>query len=980
MRKTKEFVAKVKNGKFFILFGILILFCILAVQKWYVLRMSPFPNRYYIDAPSDVFIGKSDNFYLIEEGKKKVTVIDGNRHVLHSITGGSESAAFYYAQNVCDDEQGNIYIADVVYANEGTRIKSERIIRFDKKGKKRKILFEYNYDTNKDMPFQYGNILSVCEAQNVLFVVQKLDSQLVINKIETVTGEISKTDLDVPYDVNALSYQPANQRIAFSTRQGDLYILDVETNTTQCIIKGTEEGLPWKVFLGEDAVYYSDLYHNTIYRLDYRLKNGKVISDDRGEPVISAQSVLYTVQCKGNQEIVATDYSSIYSMENGVTHVYDSFVKADQPRRVFLYLLLLVFAVGVGCCIYKILFRIWKKMSHNMTFQRVFLVILPSVIIVSVTSALILKYFIATQMDANMQDIILMANLIEQQIDLEEIDQIKYLNDYRQQSYNHVKEPLDQIIDQGYENGQYCYYTIYRLKENRINAIMDYEDTLTTNHPTYEIGEEGYTQAFLEKETVLKESEVSAYGSWSFVLIPILNTEGEVAVVLEVGKNLDEMIGKIHHLIWETIVTAVTTCVVFLMISMEVIFFASYMDKRKKYSEATSLYMPLRTLIFLCYLVDSMQDSFIAVTASRLYEPIFGIPKHMGAAFPISFEVLMAALLSCFGGKMVEKNGTKRNMLLGFSMQCAGFFVCALFGSYAALLIGKGMIGAGMGIVYVTANTLAAMETEEALSEAAFADVSMGVLSGASVGAGLGTIILSFAGYQVLYLFGGLILFLGIILSLKCKSGKPQKQKKGKKTGVVEFIKNKEIVTFFILLLIPFMISMSFREYFFPLYAEQYEIGEVTIGRIYLICGLTTLYIGPVLSKIILSKMGRKNAVVFASVSMCVMMGIFALVPGVVTAIFGVGVLSIIVSFAYTCQYSYFGGLKACKTFGEGNSMGVYSLFENTGQTLGPVLYGFALLLGNRNGIAIIAVVLGVLALLFLASNGKRENKKQGVN
>ena len=31
--------------------------------------------------------------------------------------------------------------------------------------------------------------------------------------------------------------------------------------------------------------------------------------------------------------------------------------------------------------------------------------------------------------------------------------------------------------------------------------------------------------------------------------------------------------------------------------------------------------------------------------------------------------------------------------------------------------------------------------------------------------------------------------------------------------------------------------------------------------------------------------------------------------------------------------------------------MGIYSMFENIGQTLGPVIYGAVLMLGNRKGI-----------------------------
>ena len=50
--------------------------------------------------------------------------------------------------------------------------------------------------------------------------------------------------------------------------------------------------------------------------------------------------------------------------------------------------------------------------------------------------------------------------------------------------------------------------------------------------------------------------------------------------------------------------------------------------------------------------------------------------------------------------------------------------------------------------------------------------------------------------------------------------------------------------------------------------------------------------------------------------------------------------------------------------------MGIYSLFDNGGQTLGPVVYGLALLAGNRMGTMIVGGGLLILLLLFLLKYG----------
>ena len=51
--------------------------------------------------------------------------------------------------------------------------------------------------------------------------------------------------------------------------------------------------------------------------------------------------------------------------------------------------------------------------------------------------------------------------------------------------------------------------------------------------------------------------------------------------------------------------------------------------------------------------------------------------------------------------------------------------------------------------------------------------------------------------------------------------------------------------------------------------------------------------------------------------------------------------------------------------------MGDYSVFESLGQTLGPILYGAALVMGYRNGIGVMAGVVLALALAFALLMGK---------
>jgi len=253
----------------------------------------------------------------------------------------------------------------------------------------------------------------------------------------------------------------------------------------------------------------------------------------------------------------------------------------------------------------------------------------------------------------------------------------------------------------------------------------------------------------------------------------------------------------------------------------------------------------------------------------------------------------------------------------------------------------------------------------------ASADVSAGTLAGLTIGAGLASMLLSMGGWRLIYLVGAIIIGLGLLLALSSGNVLPGKKQTGeteevKGISLREFLFNRRVLGFFALVLVPFMMALSYREYFFPLFAEENGINEVRIGQIYLACGMLVLYIGPFLSSWMIKRLGAFWSILAASAAMGVNMLMFVFFPSLGTVIVGVVVLSLIISFAYTCQYTYFELTPETSRFGEGRAMGVYSVFESLGQTIGPVAYGALLALGYVKGIAMFSEVMLLLIGIFI--------------
>lgn len=417
-------------------------------------------------------------------------------------------------------------------------------------------------------------------------------------------------------------------------------------------------------------------------------------------------------------------------------------------------------------------------------------------------------------------------------------------------------------------------------------------------------------------------------------------------------------------------IAALCSCGVMIMLMLEGAFALSFFRRRKgipKEHRDITQQMPIRSMVFLVYMTDSMQDAFIAILCSRVYTDNLPIPRELAIALPMSLQLMMAAVFSVLGGKNVSRIGIQKLMRIGLVSQITGFLICMLMPGYIGLLVGKIFIGIGLGTVYVTSNTMASMGRNEDFVQSGFADVSAGVLSGVTIGVGLGSMIMAFTDYRMVYLVGAIFLSVGFLFTISAKNITfHERRVEGKrKHDLRVFLCSRRVAAFFAFILIPFMISLSYREYFFPLYVEQYGIDEVEIGRIYFGCGVLVLYIGPYLSKGILKILGAGKSILFASLCMVFDMAIFVVVPNLYSVIIGMVLLAIVISFAYTCQYTYFEGLQECMIVGKGNAMGIYSMFENLGQTLGPVVYGAALMLGNRNGIGLLFVLMLMLVCLF---------------
>ena len=944
--------------------------CLLLAALCWVFRPlftdAPFSTAYAFDGPSGVFPGESGRLYIIDQGKKTVLITDGQGKLLRSIDCGTDGDSEpYYASLVAEGADGSIYVADTRYAGQGTRISQERIFRYDADGENGTCIYLIDYEAiEQEPPMQYGNILSLREENGALVFTRKTDNGLAVCQLDLASGRLQSAGYDLPGQyISDADAEPGTLRPIFTNRLGQ--VCTVTDGATEVLL---DEGrTSWMLCAEEGRIYYSDIAANAV--LCYDLETG------REEIVLEAPDILYGVQTAGGR-LYTTDYMGYYMLEDGEASYVDALTYSQPLLRCALWAALFLGGLLAVAVAYLLLAPALHRPKSEL-FQR-----MAIVLGVSLCMGCLVGYITITQMVSNqkatvMEQLNLFCDILVENTDTEALANIDSLADYKGEDFNQVKEPLDALTRMGYENGMYYYYAIYSTDGEVIYTIMDFEETLPARYPVYAYGEEGYTEVLAEGESVEFGGDVSSYGSWAFVLKPIRDAAGTPIAIMEVGTNLDDLDSQIQELVKEVALTILSMAVVLLMIIVEIIFYAEHRERKRKNLALPGLaaQFPLRLLIFLAYLVDCMQDAFVSILANQLYTPILGIPQSVGAALPLSAQVFAAAVMAFLGGGLSRKAGVKKTLVGGFLLEITGCLLCGAGGTYFSLLGGKAVIGMGLGLIIVSLNAIAARGEDEAESAKAFTDISAGTLAGVTAGAGVGSIILSFGHYSMVYFAGAAILLIGLALSFSGRDYKEVAVAKAKEeVGFFRFLFNRQVITFLLLMLLPFLMGLSFREYFFPIYAAELGMSETMIGRLYLICGLLVIYAGPQLTGKLIARLGGKWTVALASGLIIAAPLLYVAIPTLATTIVGVLLLSVAISFGYAAQSTYYSELPSVEHYGGGRAMGIYSLFENIGQTIGPMIYGLAMMLGYRSGLGLIGGAMLALLLLFLACNGKKKD------
>lgn len=376
----------------------------------------------------------------------------------------------------------------------------------------------------------------------------------------------------------------------------------------------------------------------------------------------------------------------------------------------------------------------------------------------------------------------------------------------------------------------------------------------------------------------------------------------------------------------------------------------------------------VRGLIFFVNLGAFMAMTFVPIVMKNLYKPVAGLSKDVVLGLPLSAEMLGGILAILIAGRTIDKQGWRTLFFTGALFLAAGNILSGMSPSAMPFIVSRMIAGLGLGYILITIRSLVVSLPD---SNAAIAEFGAGSIAGLNCGAVIGGMLADRVGYDTVFFLaaGAVIIPFVFVRKLMTKyeiaaretSNIPVLQR------FINFISDPKASLFLLCIFIPYFICGAFLDYYFPLFASGNGLSQSDISRGILLNGLFIIYLGPVLTRYVIQKLGNTKGVIAAMIIVICALATFTLFGTITAAFITIILLGIAESFGVSMKTTYFLNLKGIKDLEINKGIAYFSLMVSFSRMAGPIVFGMALSLGTRMGVGLISLVILLLLLVFVA-------------
>jgi predicted MFS family arabinose efflux permease len=388
-----------------------------------------------------------------------------------------------------------------------------------------------------------------------------------------------------------------------------------------------------------------------------------------------------------------------------------------------------------------------------------------------------------------------------------------------------------------------------------------------------------------------------------------------------------------------------------------------------------------RPAIFLCYFFYHMTISFIPIQMLRIYQPFWGLPEKMVLGLPISMEVFCVGIAAFASGFYIDRKGWRFPLLAAILTILTGSVLSGLSREPLSFIASRAIVGLGFGICLTAIESYIAVSLPEVPKVSRFPHFFAGMFAGSACGVALGAMIADNIGFAATFFIAGagmiapflFVYYFGRDGYTVPAGNSAVPEADSEKSSLRDYLGTREVAIFLLMIAIPAMLCrIGFLYYYFPLFGSAQGLSTANIGRAFMIYAICFVFLQPVFSRL-LPAVRRTNLIVFAGGFLCVGgLMIFAWQGGILAAFLAVLMIGLADTVGTGAQNAYLLSLSATRTYGSAKSLGIYRAVRKIGETAGPLVFSWVMILGMQSGIGWIGAGYLFCLVAFLFGSRRR--------
>lgn len=948
-------------------------------------------------AMTDAYMASSDtqgNTYIVDAGHTRVLKLNQDKNVVFSLRENSKKAGtISYVSDLAVGNNGDVFVEENHWG--GLYVDREAIFVYDARGNYKTTCYEVIYDDEYvDKRKIFG---MVTDEEWLYFAVLERDS-IQICQIDQITYEFSVVrELDYENAFNAV------YDVCIIPESMDVYVLDKCNQVMHIsgdevrVLYASEQDSTYKGQVAfytmavdpERNIYLADIKGNRIFYMTQGSSVPEVLVEG-----LDALSVDIQPQSNGQVILTAVYGGQLYQTDiSGNRLLYEgaSFSR-DAGMEILIILLYAgmtgVFLTGVWVIMRVVVFLTSLKVSS--VIRNGILISAIVVVVVTIVVSQLMGSFRSVYTNELFEKLYIFAYSVSAQIDVDAVESVNDPEDFMSRDYNNLIADLNRILDREYEFNQSIYCNILKYEDGKGYSVAYLDQSTGTYYPLNDLETEEVARIYETGEAIQNGGMEDVAGIFAYVKVPVLADDGSVIAVVAVGSDTTIIRHQISQMQGIVLITLATIIVVLLFLFGEIL---GFFDLRSKYKkeladlapEKSSTTVPLhmvRLIIFITFLAFNMATSFLPVYAARLVSVNIGIPQKLAASLPVTLNLAFMGIMSLFCAPLTARFRFKNIAIVSAGICFVGDMTIFLNTNYYALIVGLILNGIGVGLITNCINMFIASSEDMTLKRDGFTIFNSGSTSGINIGSMLGASLAGSLSQRQVFavssatwiLVAVLFLVLGKYIFQAGKMADREAQKRTRTMGIGRFLASPSVWGYMIFVQIPYIMLNSFIYYYVPLYCADMGYSENITCLFLMVNSLCSVFFGGTLTKFFIGKFDRLSIYISTVMSLAALM-LFAVSPTVNILIVALVIMGISSSFGISSKSVYFTELPKVKAYGEEESMGVYNLADNAGESVGPMIFG-SLMSSENLLIAMgkfVAVIFGSAVVYAL---GSLRNKK----